>query len=359
MNGLPAGRRTPRTFLDGKLPWVLISELQDGTEVMACYVIQEKRRATTKADKPYLDLRLGDRTGSIMGKVWDDVERLEPLCQAEQIVGVHARVGSWREELQLTVLRVEPLRPEPEDLRHFLPACPRDLELVQRALDALIGRVRDGALNALLRRCLGAETDLGRRFRIHPAATRNHHAYLGGLLEHTVSVAGLCERLADHYLAQEMEIDRELLVAGALLHDLGKTEELAAGHGFSYTAAGRFLGHIVLGIQIIAREAAAVPQLPEERLLLLQHLVASHQGRHEWASPTEPQTLEALILHYADDLDAKMNPAAALLAGVAPGEWTARDRHLGRSLYRPPSSPALEPVAPEEAVATMIDLFHG
>lgn len=358
---------TLRAFCGEPFPWTMISALADGTEVVACYLVHERRRAVTKTDKPYLDLRLGDRTGTIAAKVWDQVERWEPLCAPDGIIGVRARVSSFREELQLTVVAMEPLQLQPDDLRHFVPASPRDPRELEQALDDVVAGVGDPALRALLLRCLDADRELGRRFRTHPAATRNHHAYLCGLLEHSVSVADCCAGLAEHYRAQRVLLDRDLLIAGALLHDIGKTEELGTGRTFRYTDAGRLLGHIVLGIQIIAREAAAVPELPEDRLLLLQHLVASHQGRKEWASPAEPQTLEALILHYADDLDAKVNAATVLVAGVAPGEWTERAPMLTRQFFRPgappPSAeslpPELRPVDPEEAVGAMIDLFHG
>ena len=351
-----------RAFCAGAFPWPLIAQLREGEEVVACYLLHEKRRGETRQEKPYLDLRLGDRTGTIAGKVWDDVERLEPLCRADEVVGVRGKVGRFQEKLQITVTALEPLSTTDEDLTFFLPTCPRDLAELERELDALIGTVEDPPLHALLRRCLGKKSSLGKAFRVHPAAKHNHHAYLGGLLEHSLSVARACDRLAAHYLQQGARLDRDLLVAGALLHDIGKVKELSAARSFSYTHEGQLLGHIVLGIQIVGREAEAVPGLPPERLLLLQHLIASHQGRLEWASPKIPQLLEALILHYADDLDSKMNPAITLLAGVGDGEWSSYDRHLERSLFNPapfPRSAEVEPVAPEEAMELFIDLFRS
>lgn len=369
MIGGGSRRTTPRLFCGDPFPWTLISGLADGTEIVACYLVHERRRGVTRSDKPYLDLRLGDRTGTIAAKVWDEVERWEPLCAPDDVIGIRGRVSSFREELQITVSAVEPLQVGADDLRHLVPASPREPAELEQELDATIASITDDPLRMLLLRCIGPDGELGRRFRLHPAATRNHHAYLCGLMEHSVSVATCCATIAEHYRGQGSVLDRDLLVAGALLHDVGKIEELGAGRTFQYTDAGRFLGHIVLGIQLIAREAAAVPALPADRLLLLQHLIASHHGKKEWASPAEPQTLEALVLHFADELDAKVNSVSGLLAGVAPGEWTERDRMLGRALYRPfapappppPEAlpPALEPVAPEQAVELMIDLFHS
>jgi 3'-5' exoribonuclease len=158
-------------------------------------------------------------------------------------------------------------------------------------------------------------------------------------------------------------MDRDLLVAAALLHDIGKVRELAARRSFVYTDEGQLLGHILLGLQMVTREAEQIPGLRADKLLHLQHLVASHQGRLEWASPKVPMTLEALVLHTADELDAKMNPVMRMVGGLEPGAWTGFDRHLERALYRPPpqlpASAPLEAAQPEEVVEVLIDLFRG
>jgi len=161
---------------------------------------------------------------------------------------------------------------------------------------------------------------------------------------------------------QGAALDRDLLLAGALLHDIGKVRELTARRSFSYTDEGQLLGHILLGLQMVTREAEEIPGFSEAKLLHLQHLIASHQGRHEWASPKVPQTLEALILHYADDLDSKLNPAMALLREVEGGGWSAYDRNLERALFQPPDFPAsaeVQPVPAAEVVEVVLDMFRG
>ncbi|HET8656542.1 MAG TPA: HD domain-containing protein [Longimicrobiaceae bacterium] len=353
-------RTDPRSFCGDA--WRLIEQLADGDEITACYRVLDARRLDAKNGKPYLKLGLGDRSGTIDGFVWEDVERWEPLCPADSVVGVRGRVGSYQERLQVRVHWIEPLRPEPADLERLLPTSPRPRERMEAELDALIGSVSEPGLRRLLQRCLGRGTELGRAFRVHPAAKRNHHAYLCGLLEHSVSVATGCHALAEHYRRQGAEVDRDLLVTGALLHDFGKLRELRGLPASGYTDEGQLLGHIVLGIQMVTREAAAVTELPESRLLLLQHLIASHQGRPEWDSPRVPQLREALILHYMDDLDAKLNQAAALLSGVPAGEWTTYDRTLARAFFRPSALAAsddVEPVSSEEARDLVFDLFRG
>ncbi|HEX2190089.1 MAG TPA: HD domain-containing protein [Longimicrobiaceae bacterium] len=360
----PARRPDLRGFCGGAFPWPLVSELADGREVTACYLVHDKQRRETRAAKPFLQLTLGDRTGTVSAMVWDDAERLDALLAPDDVIGVRGRVGSYNDRLQVTVVSAEPLAVGDDDLAWFLPCCPRDRDALSKELDRLIATVEDRPLRALLERCLGRRTAMGRTFRIHPAAKRNHHAYLGGLMEHSLSVALACDRLAAHYIGQGARIDRDLLIAGALLHDVGKVRELSANRSFGYTVEGQLLGHIVLGIQIVGREAEGIPGLAPERVLLVQHLVASHQGRLEWASPKVPQMLEAMVLHYADDLDSKMNPAMTLLTGVGEGEFTPYDRNLDRALFNPAPAalaraPELEAVAPETAAEVVFDLFRG
>jgi 3'-5' exoribonuclease len=231
-----------------------------------------------------------------------------------------------------------------------------------KELDLLADTLADPALRVLVQRLTGRKTAVGQQFRLHPAAKKNHHAYLGGLMEHSLSVAKAADALCAHYEKQGARVDRDVLLAGALLHDVGKVRELAAARAIAYTDEGQLLGHIVIGLQMVAREAEQVPGLDPHRLLHLQHLIASHQGRHEWASPKVPQTLEALILHYADDLDSKMNPAISLLRDVQGGGWAPYDRALDRALFQPPEFPAngqVEPVPAAEVVEVVLDMFRG
>jgi 3'-5' exoribonuclease len=343
----------------GAFPWPLVETMKEGDEVEACFVVLEVQRAETRNQKEYLKLRLGDRSGVIDGFVWEEVERWEAHCLPEAVVGVRGRVASFQDRLQLKVSSVETVVPDAAAWELLLAAAPRERRTMEQELDALLWSVEDRPLRKLLRRLVG-EGGRGALYRVHPAAQRNHHAYLGGLLEHSLSVAGICSRLAEHYAEQGQPLDRDLLVAGALLHDIGKLVELKPPPASGYTTEGRLLGHILVGLREVREAAASVPDLPAERLLLLEHLIASHQGKPEWDSPREPQTLEAMVLHYADDLDSKMNAAGRLLAGVGPGEWSGYDRSLGRSFYR---SGAVEERVQGEARrnqdADTMDLFQG
>ncbi|HEU5210163.1 MAG TPA: HD domain-containing protein [Longimicrobiales bacterium] len=323
----------PRDWIaGGPFPWPPAASVRPGDIYHACYFLVSVQTLRTKTDKPYLRLQLQDVHGALEGRVWEMAEQIADSLRDGMYVGVRGRVEVFNGERQLKVEEIAQIHVGLDDLEHFMPRSPRDPEEMDRELAVLIASVQDDALRALLETMLGAGTNLGAGFRLAPAAKYNHHAYLGGLIEHTLSIAHVCDMLAAHY---EPHIDRDLLITGALLHDVGKVREIGARAGFPYTDEGKLLGHIVLGMQMVVEAAESVRQLTPQRLTLLQHLVASHQGRYEWQSPREPRTLEAYILHYADDLDAKMQHAISMLATVAgPAGWTGYDRSLGRELYR-------------------------
>ncbi len=323
----------PRDWIaSAPFPWPPAASVRPGDVYNACYFLVSVQTLRTKADKPYLRLQLQDVHGALEGRVWDMAEQIAESLRDGMYVGVRGRVEVFNGERQLRVEDIAQIHVGLDDLEHFMPRSPRDPDEMDRELAELIASIEDDALRALLERMLGAGTNLGAGFRLAPAAKYNHHAYLGGLIEHTLSITHVCDMLGAHY---QPHIDRDLLIAGALLHDVGKVREIGARAGFPYTDEGKLLGHIVLGMQMVAEAAAAVPQLTPQRLTLLQHLIASHQGRYEWQSPREPRTLEAYILHYADDLDAKMQHAVSMIGTVSgPAGWTGYDRSLGRELYR-------------------------
>ncbi|MEN8374092.1 MAG: HD domain-containing protein [Gemmatimonadota bacterium] len=324
--------QTPREWLgEAPFPWPSFESVEDGALLRACFFVTELRADTTRAGQPYLRLRLADRNGLLEGMVWDDVERIAPTVRQGAYVGVSGRVGSYNGRKQLRVEALAPLRVSPEEAELFVPRSSRDPREMAAELDDLVESISDDGLRAVVRRCLDPATDVGRLFLRSPAAKRNHHAYAGGLLEHTLSVTQACDGLARHY---GEDVDRDLLVAGALLHDIGKTREISLAPGFPYSDEGRLLGHIVIGLAHVEAAARLEPGLDEGRRTLLLHLIAAHQGRYEWQSPREPMILEALLLHYADDLDAKMAQVRGRLAHAPAAGWSGYDRSLGREFYR-------------------------
>lgn len=335
---------TPREWVgDEPFPWPPAHSHADLEDLVGCYAIHSLTVGRTRSEAPFLRMQLSDCYGSVEARMWEGVEAVVDVLRAGMYVGVRGRMERYQAERQLRVEQIVPLHVELDDLVLFLPRSARAAEHMDAELNAAIASVGDEGLRRLLESLLGPGTDTGQAFRLAPAAKQNHHAYLGGLLEHTLSMVRVCDLLAGHYGAA---LDRDLLIAGALLHDLGKVREIGARAGFPYTDEGKLLGHILIGLQMVSDAAAAVPSLPPSRLLLLQHLIASHQGRYEWQSPREPRTLEGLVLHYADDLDAKLNQAGSLVDAV-PAGWTAYDRSLGRDFLKHHNlDPALEQTAP-------------
>lgn len=321
-------------FLGGaEVPWPAAAELDDGTRIVACYNVAGSSLATTKQGKPYLRLELSDLHGKIEARVWESAERYAESAEPGGYVGVRGRVEYFQDRPQINVEHLEPVRVEPDELGLFMPRSARDPVEMNAELMDVIASVKDKPLRKLLRRLLGPKTETGQWFRQAPAASKHHHAYVGGLLEHTLSITKLCNAFAAHY---GPIIDRDLLITGALLHDIGKTREIATRAGFPYTSEGKLLGHIILGLEMV-HDVGRKLELPEDRLRLVEHLVAAHQGRYEWQSPREPQTLEALLLHYADDTDAKMQQAMDLVRAGDEG-WTDYSRSFRRSFFRHPGA---------------------
>lgn len=347
-----------RDWLRGAdLPWPAASDLGDGSHIVACYSVARALVKTTKRDKPYLSLELADLHGSVEARVWDNADRYTGVAEPGVFVGVRGRVEYFQGQAQVNVEHLERVQVEADDLGLFMPRCPRDFAEMENELAQLMSSVEDEGLRKLLRRLLGPKTETGEWFRKAPAAKRNHHAYVGGLLEHTLSVTKLCHAMAAHY---GPVIDRDLLIAGALLHDVGKVHEIATEAGFPYTTPGRLLGHILLGIEMV-HEAGRALGVADTRLRLLEHLIAAHQGRYEWQSPREPRTLEALVLHYADNTDAKIQQAIDLVKESDHG-WTDYSRALGGELLKhdgvrdPGSEPPADPTGrPDPDTLSLFD----
>ena len=344
----------------GKNKGIMVAGLEDGRAVEGVFLVKELNRGETRAGKPFLRLTLLDKSGEIGGPIWDDAEALAPICQPGLFVRISGQGENYRGALQLRINRVTAVAENEIDLADFMPSGDFDPQQLEQELAALIAGIRNPHLNRLLTAIFQDDEQFRQQFTTAPAAKTMHHAYLGGLLEHTVAVTRLAAAVCQLYPA----IDRDLLLAGALLHDLGKTEELTyAGYPFGYSDRGRLVGHLVIGAEAIREKAAAIPDFPPELVARLQHLVLSHHGRHEFGAPTLPMMQEAFILHFLDDLDAKVNYFARLSRRAEdPGyQWSEYQRNLERFLYlrgaadsaSPPSSPTgSDDYGPDSAIPT-------
>ncbi len=309
---------------------VAVCDLQPGTMMEGVYLLSGKETRLTKAGKPFLKLKLSDRTGVIDCTVWEDAEAIGGALRAGDLVLVRARVSEYQGKAQVEASSVLPAPPGEAEPRDFLPSTYRDIDELKGFLQFHIGSVYDRDYSALLESIFG-DPVFFETFATAPAAKLYHHAYLGGLIEHTVAVAEMCDFVAQQYA----RVDRDLLMTASLLHDVGKTLELSFECNIDFTDAGRFLGHVIQGVTFVSDKAKALPAFPEEKLQQLLHCLVSHHGELEWGSPKRPKTLEALILHHVDNLDAKVKGFLEIVDGSREADWTDLRNLFRRPLHVP------------------------
>jgi 3'-5' exoribonuclease len=279
---------------------------------------------------PFLSMKLVDRTGSIDALMWRLSDELLKGLPSPSYVDVEGHTHEYRGTLQVKVERLAVLRREDVSEEDYIPTT----EMDRRALADEVLRAGRGFKNEHLRRLFDSmvsDEDFWGAFCEAPAAKGMHHARIGGLLEHSVCCLRIARTLAEVY-----PVERDLLLFGAIFHDVGKVRELSwGGGGFAYTTEGRLLGHVVLGERLVASYAAALPDFPEDLHLRISHVLLAHQGETEYGSPERPKTLEALLVHLVDNLDARAAMYLETTANVSPGGWSHHDNPLGRALYVP------------------------
>lgn len=306
-----------------------LASLEDGDVFEGFYVVRESSFQTAVNGKNYIRMTLADASGSVLANVWDANRELFNLCPAGSVVKVQGVAETYKGKPQARVNRFRPAHESEVDLDSFMPVSSRDLDEMGRSLRSLVDSVADRDYGRLLG-AFFADADLWRRFARSPAARDLHHAFLGGLLEHTLNVAAMAAAFAT-----DGRVDRDLLLVGALLHDIGKVEELEAKFTIEYTNRGKLLGHLFIGAEMAAERAAGLGDFPAEKLDLVQHLILSHHGRYEYGSPVLPKIPEAFALHHLDNLDAKVETASKLIGLVTDPEkqWTDYSRALETQLF--------------------------
>ena len=321
---------------------LFVADIREGQPVRSSFLLEGVHLNHTKSGRPYASLRLRDRTGRIEARVWEGADRFCAAFSDGDLAKVQGVAEAFGGQVQVKIAQASKLEPEEADLTLFLPASPYDPEVMFAELTGRIESLRDPHLKGLLEDVFG-DPALAERFKRAPAAKRFHHAYVSGQLEHTLAVARAAEALVQLYPA----LNRDLLLAGALLHDVGKIEEFDGAGGGDYTTSGRLLGHIVLGLGIVEAKLAGRPDFPQALARLVIHLLVSHHGEYEFGSPKKPKILEALALYYLDEMDAKLNGIGGFIERHASGEtgWTDYNRLMERFFYRP--EPRSEPPADE------------
>ena len=310
-----------------------IADITPQTRVSGHYLVLRKEVRQGGRAGSFLDLTLCDATGRVSAKVWDNAAAISEQFQQGDVIEVSAAAETYRDELQLRLEKIRALSPDEANPSDFLPRSGKDLAALERGLAETVKSIENPHLHALLLN-LFKDPDFRRDFVTAPAAKALHHSYIGGLLEHTTEVVELCGKVVEVFPA----LDRDLLIAGAILHDIGKLEELSWQTSFEYTDRGQLLGHLVMGEQRMRLEADRIEGFPEHLRLLLSHMILSHHGVYEYGSPKLPMTAEAIALHHAEDLDAKVNMFLGQIAVAREQgrKWTERHFLLQRALYAGP-----------------------
>jgi len=306
-----------------------ISDLRPGTELLRePLLLHDVVRRQAKDGRPFLLATLRDRSGQIAGVYWDVPLAVDVWARPGLAVAVSGRVNLYKDALQVNISALE--RAGNIDMSAFLPASQRQVEVMRTELRATIESLAEPWRELLARLLL--EGDLAERFAIAPAARSMHHAYIGGLLEHTLSMAAVARLLAAHY----PYVNLDLLLAGVLLHDVGKADAYSLDEGFGHSDDGRLVGHILRGALLIERAASEL-DFPAGSLQELLHLIASHHGTQEWGSPVVPRTLEAVLLHQIDLLDSRVGGYLDHVRNdLGSGRWTNRRSEMfGTELQRP------------------------
>ena len=323
--------------------WVV--DIKDSDQVRGQYLVKSKRLGSTKKGDPFLSLTLADRSGEIEARVWERVSTLSSLFSEGDILEIEGAAGSYRGEVQLTLSDLKAVKAV-RDPSLFIEAAKQDVTKMMISLRDLLRKIENPQIKALADRFLN-DASFVALFKKAPAAKNFHHSTLGGLLEHTLSVCRLALLVAEHY----PELNRDLLLAGAFLHDVGKVRELGVSTSIDYTDEGRLIGHLSLGVSMVDEKLATMKDFPEEIALRLKHLILSHHGEYEFGSPKKPAFLEAFALHLIDDLDAKMNGLGRFMEkDRQEGRWTDFNRLFDRYFLkgRIPSSDDKSEASPAE-----------
>jgi len=337
-----------------------VTDLLSEQNVTSFFLVHEKEVRNTREGKAYLRLELGDRSGTIEARMWDQFEVAAKDINRDDFVKVQARVEVYRNRPQLALLQLRLARPEEIDLADYLPHTTADVEKLFVELREYAESIGNPWLKKLVLNIL-SEPETARCYKRAPAAKVMHHAYLGGLLEHVISLCGMARRVAVHY----PELDVDLLLTAAILHDVGKLEELCYERSIGYTTPGQLLGHIVMELETVTRAIDKVEGFPPALKTVVQHLLISHHGQYEFGSPKLPMIREAIVFHYLDDLDSKL--AAVRVALATPSgddEWSSYSTALGRRFLRldeflkdgtakaanaPEPAPTIKPAKKEES----------
>jgi len=310
-----------------------VTHIVTGETIQDLFLLAEKNLVQKRDGGSFLTITLADRTGQIRGVVWDHLEKA--AAKVGDFVQVQAAANEYRGALQLVIKTLSPVPMQEVNAADFLPVTSRDVEQMFARLRTLTDTITAPFLKALMN-AFWSDGEFVRMFKRAPAAKKMHHAYLGGLLEHSLSMALLVDKIAGHYSG----VDRDLLLVGAVLHDVGKLREFCYDHMIDYTDEGRLLSHIVIGVEMVEAKARTIEGFPAGLAAMIKHMIVSHHGVREFGSPEPPKTIEAVMLNHIDEIDARINAIREFMATEDPeAAWTSFHRLMERQFFRGPCNP--------------------
>ena len=314
-----------------------VDQLRPGDRVTQVFLVAARELRQTKAGKPYIQATLQDGSGQIRAMMWDAGQAVAADFAPEAFINAQVRVEQYQGASQVVIESFKPIGQDQIDLGDFLLHTDKDVAELWKNTLGHLRKVKDKAILQLLKQFIEDE-QLMEQFKSAPAAMTMHHAYAGGLLEHTESMLATALQILPSY----PQLNADLLLPGIFLHDIGKTAELAYTTSINYTDSGQLLGHLTQGVLILQEKANLTAQalggeFPPDTLNQLIHIILSHHGQHEYGSPVLPATAEAMVVHYLDNLDAKLNALAKALSGLVPddGNWTPFMKIFERRMYNP------------------------
>ena len=309
------------------------------------FVVVSKQIKPKKSGEPYLALTVGDRSGQLEAKMWDNVEEVLNAFEQDDFLKIKGLVNKYKNRFQLTIHKLRKLGDTEIEFSDYLPKTTKNIDELWQTLAGFVDSFQNLHLKSLIHAFM-SDPEIAAAYRNAPAAKTLHHAYIGGLLDHVVSLFRSCDLVCRNY----PQVNRDLLLTGVFLHDIGKIHELAYNRSFTYTTRGQLLGHMIIELEMLQAKLAPFPDFPPELKTLLEHLIISHHGQYEFGSPKLPMFPEALLLHYMDDLDSKMEAMRAHFEREADLEspWSSYNASLGRPLLNTAKYLAPKPAAPVE-----------
>ena len=307
-----------------------IIDLREGDNVMEHYLCKQKQILKSRAGKSYLSLKLQDKTGIIDAKVWDLNDSIHEFSEYD-FIKIDGTVLIYQNEYQLNIRRIRKSIEGEYDPKDYIPSTNKDIDQLYQSLLDYIPTIKNTYIKKLIQSFFVEDLEFIKEFKNHSAAKNIHHSYMGGLLEHTLSVVEICDFLSTHYEG----VSRDLLLATAMFHDIGKLHELSRFPTNDYTDDGQLIGHVIIGMEMVSRKIDTIEGFPPTLANLIKHSLLAHHGELEYGSPKRPKTIEAFILHCADNTDAKIKMFEEMLSTVPQEDsWLGYQKIFGRNLRR-------------------------